>query len=500
MATIRQGTQVIRGARIADPAKRRGEPGDILIRDGIILEVGAPGMAVPDGTAEMDAAGHIVHPGLTNAHMHSHGGLARGQGDRWTLELLLVAAPWIGGNRALSDKKLSATICAAEMAMKGCTAAYDLFAEFPLPTQDGMDAAAEAYHDVGIRAVIAPMVADRTFYEAIPGLMDALPPALQTAVQGLRPGDGTDCLAAIDGILKHWRWNAHGIRAAVAPTIPHHCSPGFACGCGRIAREHGVRLHTHVGESKVQAVAGMKLYGKTLLQQMDAWGLVGPDFTAAHAIWLDDDDMRIMAAKGASVAHNPGSNMRLGNGLFPLRRMLDLGVTVGIGTDGANCSDNQNVYEAMRYASMASKVQSPRTEDWASVEEIYRAATVGGADVLGLPDHGEIRAGADADLVFLDLHALNWIPHNWTVNQIVHAEDGTAVKHVMVAGTLIVRDGKLLTIDLPRLAIEAEAARERLEAMNAEARRLCDALAPVVNGFCPGLAAQPYPVRRYLCD
>ena len=500
MATVRKGTQVIRGARIADPARRRGEPGDILIRDGIILEVGPPGIEVPEGAAEMDATGLVVHPGLTNAHMHSHGGLARGQGDRWTLELLLVAAPWIGGNRALSDKKLSATICAAEMAMKGCTAAYDLFAEFPLPTQDGMDAAAEAYHDVGIRAVIAPMVADRSFYEAIPGLMDALPAALQTAVQGLRPGDGNDCLAAIDGILKSWRWNGHGIQAAVAPTIPHHCSPGFICGCGRIAREHGVRLHTHVGESKVQAVAGMALYGKTLLQQMDEWGLVGPGFTAAHAIWLDDDDMRIMAAKGASVAHNPGSNMKLGNGLFPLRRMLDLGVTVGIGTDGANCSDNQNVYEAMRYASMASKVQSPRIEDWASVEEIYRAATIGGARTLGLEDHGEIRAGANADLVFLDLHALNWIPHNWTVNQIVHAEDGTAVKHVMVAGTMIVQDRTLLTVDLVRLAAEAEAARERLEGMNAEAKRLCETLAPVVNSFCPGLAAQPYPVRRYLCD
>jgi 5-methylthioadenosine/S-adenosylhomocysteine deaminase len=261
-----------------------------------------------------------------------------------------------------------------------------------------------------------------------------------------------------------------------------------------------VRLHTHVGESKVQAVSGIRLYGRTLLQQMDAWGLVGPDFTAAHAIWLDDDDMRIMAAKGASVAHNPGSNMKLGNGLFPLRRMLDLGVTVGIGTDGANCSDNQNVYEAMRYASFASKVQSPRDGDWASVEEIYHAATVGGAAVLGLKDHGEIRVGADADLVFLDLNSINWIPHNWTVNQIVHVEDGAAVKHVMVAGTTIVRDRVLTSIDLPRLAIEAEAARDRLEAATADVKRLTEKLALVVNSHCPGLAAQPYQVRRYLCD
>jgi guanine deaminase len=500
MATIQKGAQIIRGARLTDPARRRAEPGDVLVIDGVIRDVGPAGLAAPEGAAVFDATGLVVHPGLTNAHTHSHGGLSRGVGDRWTLELLLVAAPWIGGHRLLADKKLSATICAAEMALKGCTATYDLFAEFPLPTADGMDAVAEAYRDVGIRAVIAPMVADLTFYQAIPGLMDALPPALQTAVDGLRPGDGAACLTAIDTILRGWRWQAHGIHAAVAPTIPHHCTPEFACGCARVARSNGVRLHTHVGESKVQAVAGMRQYGRTLLAQMDAWGIVGPDFTAAHGVWLDDDDLRLIAAKGASVAHNPGSNMRLGNGLFPLRRALDLGVTVGIGTDGANCSDNQNVYEAMRYASMASKVQTPRNGEWASVEEIYDAATRGGAAVMGMSGHGELRVGADADLVFLDLNAVNWIPHNWTVNQLVHVEDGTAVKHVMVAGTMIVRDRALTHVDLARLAREAEAAHERLESANAELKRLAESLALVVNSHCPGLAAQPYHVQRYLRD
>ena len=500
MATTRKGAQVIRSGLLADPALRRAQPADILVIDGVIREIGPPGLQVPDGAEEVDAAGLVVHPGLVNAHMHSHGGLARGQGDRWTLELLLVAAPWIGGNRSLADKKLSAQICAAEMALKGCTAAYDLFAEFPYPTADGMDAVAEAYAGVGIRAVVAPMVADLSFYEAIPGLMDALPPVLQRAVEGLRPGNGQACLDAIDGILRGWRWNGDGIHAAVAPTIPHHCTPGFACGCASLARAHGVRLHTHVGESKVQAVSGMRRYGRTLVQELDAWGLVGPDFTAAHAVWLDDADMRIMAERGASVAHNPGSNMRLGNGLFPLRRMLDLGVTVGIGTDGANCSDNQNVYEAMRYASMASKVQTPHNAGWASVEEVYHAATVGGARALGLAECGAIRVGAQADLVFLDLHALNWIPHNWTVNQIVHVEDGTAVRHVMVAGTMIVRDRVLTTLDLPRLAREAEAARERLEGVNAEVKLLTEKLAVVVNSHCPGLADAPYHVRRYVCD
>jgi guanine deaminase len=499
MALPEPGATLIRGALLADPAKRRAEPADVRVEDGVVREVGA-GLAAPEGTRVVEAAGFLIHPGLVNAHMHGHGGLARGQGDKWTLELLLAAAPWIGGGRSLADKKLSALICAAEMALKGCTAAYDLYAEIPLPTREGLDAVAEAYAEVGIRAVIAPMVADRTLFEAVPGLRDALPDALRAAVERLRLRPAEETLAAIAEVLRHWRWEAHDIRAAVAPTIPHHCADAFLCGCARLAREHGVGLHSHVGESKVQAVAGMRLYGKTLLAHLDGLGLVGPEFTAAHAVWLDDDDLRRVAGRGASIAHNPGSNMRLGNGMFPLRRALDLGVNVGLGTDGANCSDNQNMYEAMRYASMVSKAQTPDPRAWAGAEEVYRAATEGSARALGFRDVGAVAPGMKADIVFVDLSAITWIPHNWSVNQLVHAEDGTSVRHVMVGGRFVVRDGRLLTLDLRKLAAEAEAARERLEALNAEWKGLYERLEPAVASFCPALAARPYHVRRYLCD
>ena len=229
-------------------------------------------------------------------------------------------------------------------------------------------------------------------------------------------------------------------------------------------------------------------------------GLIDENFTAAHAVWLDDDDFRLMADRGASLAHNAGSNMRLGNGHFRLRRALDLGVNVGIGTDGANCSDNQNMYEAMRYASMVSKVQGPDPRGWATVEEIYHAATVGSAQALGLSSAGLLAPGYKADIVFVDLGAINWIPHNWTVNQLVHVEDATSVRHVMIGGTFVVRDGRLLTLDMAKLAREAEAARDRLENLNAGWRDLFVRLEPVVASFCPGLAARPYRINRYLCD
>ncbi len=108
-----------------------------------------------------------------------------------------------------------------------------------------------------------------------------------------------------------------------------------------------------------QVVAGYQRYGTTLAAHMDELGLVNERFTVAHGVWLDDDDMKRLGDRGASVAHNPGSNMRLGNGLADVRGMLKRRVNVGVGTDGANCSDNQNMYEAMRLASFASKVQGP---------------------------------------------------------------------------------------------------------------------------------------------
>ncbi|WP_206931150.1 amidohydrolase family protein [Roseococcus thiosulfatophilus] len=499
MATMKPGFTIIRGARLADPALRRAEPTDVLIQDGVIREVGV-GLAAPEGAEVVDAAGMVIHPGLINAHTHGHGGLARGQGDKWTLELLLAAGPWISGGRNLEDKKLSTLICAAEMVAKGCTAAYDLYYEFPLPSREGLDAVAEAYAEVGMRAVVAPMVADRTMYEAIPGLMEALPPGLQKDVEALRLRPAEETLAAMSGILKNWRWNAADIRAAVAPTIPHHCSDAFLCGCMKLAKDHGVGLHSHVGESKVQAITGIKRYGRTLLQHMDHLGLVDENFTAAHAIWLDDDDLKLMRDRGGALAHNPGSNMRLGNGMFRLRRALDLGVNVGIGTDGVNCSDNGNMYEALRYASMVSKVQSPDPRTWASVEEVYKAGTQGSARALGFTDVGAIAPGMKADIVFLDLNSLSWIPHNWTVNQIVHAEDATGVRHVMIGGDFVYYDRRHTKLDIAKLAAQAEAARARLEEASTAMRHLYDKLEPVVSSFCPGLAAQPYHLNRYLCD
>jgi 5-methylthioadenosine/S-adenosylhomocysteine deaminase len=489
---------ILRGGRVLDIAAGTADLADILIEDDTIREIGPPGCAAPAEAVEIAAARRLLHPGLVNAHTHGHGNLAKGMGDRWTLELLLTAAPWITGNRTAEDGYLSTQLGAVEMVLKGCTACYDLSFEWPLPSADGLALAGKAYADVGMRAVVAPMVADRSFYEAIPGLHDALPQPLKERVAELRLPPGEATLAAIRAALRDWSFDREKVRPAVAPTIPHHCSDAFILGCADLAREFAVGLHSHIAESKVQGVTGIRLYGQTQTAHLDKLGVLGPHFTVAHGVWLDEDDMARLGDHGASVAHNPGSNMRLGSGLADTRAMLERRVNLGIGTDGANCADNQNMYEAMRLASFVSKVQGPDWRRWLSTREAALAATEGSARALGFGDRiGKLARGYKADIVMLDLDHPNWLPFNDPVNQLVHAEDGTAVVSVMIGGRLVVDNRRVLTVDLDRLRDRVEAARERLAAANADNRRLYEALEPVVGSYCPGLARSPYHVHRY---
>jgi len=488
---------IIRAGRLVDIDSHRAEPADILVVGDTIEAVGAPGMEAPADAEALDASDRLMHPGLINGHTHSHGNLSKGMGDRWTLELLLAAAPWISGNRQLEEKYLSTLIGAIEMLEKGCTAAYDLFFEFSTPSIEGLDAVARGYKDAGMRAVVAPMVADRTFYEAIPGLMDYLPPSLQEAVTAMRLAPYETSIANMRAALKGWTHDTDRVRLAVAPTIPMHCTDEFMVACRDLAREFGVGIHSHVSESKVQAVYAIKRYGKSPTAHLDELGLLGPDFVVAHGVWLDDDDMRRLADHGASVSHNPGSNMRLGNGIADSVRMLELGVNLAIGTDGASCSDNQNMYEAMRLASFASKVRCPDWQDWIRTEQVLTAATVGSARALGFEKLGRIEPGYKADIVFLDLGATNWLPLNDATNQIVHTEEGTGVDKVMVGGRIVVDHGRIVGVDKRKLMQDVEVARSRLAEVNAPNKELYHSLENVVGAFCPGLAHTPHHIQRF---
>ena len=491
-------TTIIRGGRLLDAARHAAEPADLLIEGDTVREIGPPGMAAPADAAAVDAAGRLLMPGLVNAHTHGHNNLAKSLGDRWTLELLLNAAPWLTGGRTLEDKYLSTLIGAVEMVRKGCTAAYDLNFELPAPTTEGLEAIGRAYADAGMRAVVAPMMADRTFHRAIPGLLDALPADLRREAEAISLEPFETSLAAWERARAAWPFDEDRVRLALAPTIPHHCSEAFLRAARRLAAEHEAGFHTHLAESKVQALAGMRLYGRTQTAWLDSLGVLGPRFTAAHAVWLDRDDMRRLGDAGASVAHNPGSNARLGNGLAAARALLDAGVRVGIGTDACTCSDNLNMFEAMRIASMVSRVQEHDYERWLATGEVLDMATRGSAGVLGFGDRiGALEPGRKADVVFLDLGHVNYVPLNDPVNQIVHGEDGTGVESVMIGGRMVLEGRRMVTVDEAKLARDAAAAAERLAAVTADTRAMMERLEAAVGRYAVAWSREDYHIERH---
>jgi guanine deaminase len=487
---------IIRGGLVLDAERFLGAA-DVLVQDGVVVTIGEPGMAAPEDALAIDASRRLLHPGLVNAHTHGHGNLSRSMGDRWTLELLLAAAPHMSPYDSIEEKRVSATIGAAEMLLKGCTACYDLFVEFPLPTEDGIAAVADAYAQAGMRAVIAPMMADMTLYEAIPGLMEALPQHLREGITPLGLPPWRETLQRMRAVLHNWRADRAIVRPAVAPTIPLHCRDAFMVACRDLAAEFDVGIHTHLAESKVQAVVGAHRYGRSLTAHLEQLGLLGPRFVAAHGVWLDDEDMRRLGAHGASVAHNPASNMRLGNGVADAVGLLASGVNLAIGTDAATCNDNLNMYQSLHFAAAASHARGPDPKRWITAPQVLAAATKGSAQALGFDRIGRIAPGFAADIVFLDLDAPTLIPLTAPVTQLVFGEDGTSVMDVMVGGRFVVRNRRLLTVDLPSLAARATELRAAIDARSGASRQRFDVIAPILNDFCPALARTEWHINRW---
>jgi len=351
-----------------------------------------------------------------------------------------------------------------------------------------------------MRAVIAPMMADRTLYSALPGLMEALPPDLQDRARRIEVAPYEASLVAARDIIMSWRHDRDQVRPALGPTIPLHCSDAFLVACARLAEECDVALQTHVAESKTQAILGVRKYGKSLVAHLHELGVLTPRFSAAHGIWLDSDDISRLADEGASVVHNPMSNLRLGSGVAPVRAFLDAGVRLGIGTDASNTSDGQNMLEAQRLAALLSRVADVDPNRWQSVEEVFRAATEGSAAILGFDRIGRLEPGYRADIVFLDVGHINYVPLRNPLRQLVLAENGAAIDSVMINGCFVLRQGRLLTLDESRLRRQAEAAIERLDAANAGSARAAEPFRDLVGHFCLAHARTPFPVHRRLPD
>lgn len=492
-------TTLIRGGQVLTGAPAALQRADVLVEGDRIAALG-PSLSAPAGARVIEAAGRIVLPGMGNAHTHASSHLARGRVGSFTLEDLLTYSPANSGFRTPDDEYLSAAVGAIEMLKTGCTSAYDLYIAVPAITDETLAAVVQAYTDVGVRVVLAPAVADVVFYQTVPGLGDLLPPDLRRTVQDIQPSPTKGLLDLTERAIRRWHGSAEGrIRLAVAPTIPNQATDELLDGGAALAREYGVGFHTHLAESKVQAVESRRRWGKSIVGRLADHRVLGPGFVGAHSVWLDDDDLRMLADAGAAVAHNPGSNLRLGVGIAPVREMLDRGLAVGLGTDGSTCADNQNLFEALRIASVISTVRFPHeTARWLDADTVWGLATTGTARVLGqAEDLGALALGRKADLVLLRTDSAFLRPLGDPVKALVYGETGANVETVLVDGRVVVEGGRVTTVDESRIYARAQAAADRQRERAVDAYALAARLAPYVAAACRGAVTTPLPINRF---
>jgi 5-methylthioadenosine/S-adenosylhomocysteine deaminase len=480
-------TTLIKSATIlamGGPTASEPFTGDILIEGPRITAIGTR-IEAPEGAEVIDGAGKLVMPGLINSHLHTNEALFKGRYDNMPLEIwMLYSYPLLEAQR-LSPRLvyLRSMLVAIESLKTGVTCITDDLYESPKADLDLFEAAVTAYDDIGIRATVSAHVVDRNFLDTIPFTRETIPQALQDAVNRLRPPSVGDYVAFVKEAHARFHGRAGRIRVMLAPSAPQRCTPELMLAANDLARDWEVPFHTHIVETKVQGVTGPELYGKSLMRYMHDLGLLHPWTTIAHSIWVTDDDIALMGKAGVSIVHNAISNQKLGAGVAPVRKLLDAGVNVGLGSDGICSNDTPRMFDVMHAAGLVHKINNPDWSRWLTATEVLHACTLGGARTALIEKQtGSLEAGKKADLLILDLQTVNFTPLNDIRNHLVYCENGSSILAVMVEGEIVVKDGKLTTVDE--------------KALLAELRDLM----PAFQAYTQGVEAANRPFQPYFAD
>jgi 5-methylthioadenosine/S-adenosylhomocysteine deaminase len=257
-------------------------------------------------------------------------------------------------------------------------------------------------------------------------------------------------------LIETWRGDPL-VSVAVQPHAPYTCRPELLQEADRIARRYGVPLAMHLAETETETRQILERYGVRPVAHLDRLGLLHANLVADHAVWVTPEEIALMVERGVRVAHCAESNMKLASGVAPLPDLLAAGVTVGLGTDGCASNNDLDLFGEMDTVAKLHKVQrlDPTVVDAATV---LRLATIEGARVLGLADRiGSLEPGKRADLIVVDTRQPHLTPLYNPVSHLVYAARGADVRHTVIDGRLVMRDRRLLTIDLETLLDEARA-------------------------------------------
>ncbi len=397
--------------------------GDVLVRDGRIESVGPAPRAPADST--LDASGALVLPGFVQTHVHLCQTLFRGYADDLALIDWLRTRVWpMEAAHTPASLRASARLAACELLSSGTTTVLTM------ETVHDTDAVLEEVAAAGLRAVVGKC------------LMDADAAVPRRLLQSAR--------AAIDESLdlgRRWDGAAGGrIRTAFAPRFAVSCSRDLLEEVGSLSARHRVIVHTHASEQQAEIAMVERQTGQRNLEYFEAIGLASERLCVAHCVWVDDREQDILASRGVKVLHCPGSNLKLGSGIAPVAEMRRRGISVSLGADGAACNNRLDMFEEMRLAAV---LQSIRVGPGAlPARDAVWMATREGARALGLDlQIGSVEAGKRADLIVVGLDGPHLAPGPDPYSTLVYAARGTDVRHTVIDGEVLVRDGRPVRLD-----------------------------------------------------
>ena len=439
------------------------EQGSIVI-DGNQLSYVGPSEWTPPGPfdREIDAERMIAMPGMVNSHCHSAANLVRGMLASRPLEI------WRAYYRAsLRDMReedfyASALLGGMEMLKSGATTVLDHFFGNQACRFMGGGAAVQAMRDLGLRHVVSLTLSDKNYEETLP--LGDMASSLNDEIKRMSLSEAKETRAWLDeceAFIEAFHDPENLTTCCPGPSAVQRCTDELLRGAAEIARRGNLPMHIHLAETKAQQVMGKELYGTSLLQHLDSLGVVGPNLSLAHSIWIEPEDVEIFARSGATPVHNPASNLRIGSGLAPIREFLAAGAHVALGTDGAASNDGQNMFDALRLVGLIHNQAGTDFNAWVTPAQALAMATRNGARAFGLPS-GVLAPGQLADLVLLRRDTAAFTPLNDVISQLVFCENGSSVDTVIVDGEVVVEGGRCTRIDEKEVLQLATRARQRL--------------------------------------
>ena len=366
---------------------------------------------------------HILIPGLINAHTHSAMSLFKGFADDLPLQDWLNNHIWPAEKEFVNSSfvKDGSILALSEMIKSGVTTFNDMYF-FP-------DATAEAAKELEVRGNIGLVVLD-------------FPTNYAT--------DPEDYLVKGFEFRDKWR-NEELITTSIAPHAPYSVSDEAFSLINTYSEELGITIHTHLPETQWEIEDSIDKYGITPIQRLNNLGIIGPSLVAAHCVHLNDQDMAILAKNKVNIVHNPSSNMKLGSGIADVAKMLKQNLNVSLGTDSSASNNRLDIMEEMRLAALISKGSSMLPESIPAKEAI-KMATINGAKALGLDSEiGSIEKNKKADLVAIDLSAIENQPLYNPISTLVYSSSRTDVSYVWIDGKIKLKDKKLVNIDEERI-------------------------------------------------